>query len=389
MSTVAPRPRDGVLTARLGDGLLVHDPRARRLHALNATAATIWEALDGRRSTAQVAATVAKRLGLDVATIAADVEAAVEGFRDAHLLAGGHLPSPRVPAPSPTPTSVHRTGDGEAALLVRALDRRVRLVGPPPVLIQLERPLAALVAGGAADPHDVELVIEPRPGGWTVLTDGYPDSEHADATSAAEHVLWLVNHGAVIDSGGHLLLHAGAVAGPGGAVAIAGSPDAGKSTLTATCVGRGMTYLTDEAARVEGGLVMPYPKPISLDDRAIELVASATGGDAVALRRAAVGERNRHVAPTALGAVATAAEPLRALVLPDRHRHERDLSPPLGATDAALAIAEVAFDLAGGGQVALDELVALAQRTSVVRLATGDLVWAADQVAALVGDGTT
>lgn len=62
-----------------------------------------------------------------------------------------------------------------------------------------------------------------------------------------------------------LHLHAGAVHRDGVTVLVVGTSGAGKSTLIATLVAAGWQYLSDEQLGVlSGGLVVPYPRPITL-----------------------------------------------------------------------------------------------------------------------------
>jgi hypothetical protein len=63
----------------------------------------------------------------------------------------------------------------------------------------------------------------------------------------------------------HLFVHAGVVAIDGRAILIPGRSFAGKSTLTTSLVKAGATYYSDEYAVLdENGLVLPYPRRVSL-----------------------------------------------------------------------------------------------------------------------------
>ena len=62
-----------------------------------------------------------------------------------------------------------------------------------------------------------------------------------------------------------LLIHAGAVAWRGGAIALPGRSHAGKSTLVAAMVSAGAEYLSDEFAVLDReGLVHPYPRKLPI-----------------------------------------------------------------------------------------------------------------------------
>jgi len=78
---------------------------------------------------------------------------------------------------------------------------------------------------------------------------------------------------------GRLLLRAGAVEMDGTVVVIAGEGDRGKSTLTARLVQRGFAYLTDEVVALDAQHldVLPYPKPLSVDENTLLLLGLDDG----------------------------------------------------------------------------------------------------------------
>jgi HprK-related kinase A len=72
-----------------------------------------------------------------------------------------------------------------------------------------------------------------------------------------------------------LLLHAAVVELDGRAVILSGPTGAGKSTLCAALIARRFRFLTDEIALVtlNDGHLQPHPRPISLKNDAIDIVA--------------------------------------------------------------------------------------------------------------------
>jgi hypothetical protein len=66
-------------------------------------------------------------------------------------------------------------------------------------------------------------------------------------------------------------VHAGVVAKGDRTVVIPGTSGSGKSTLVAACIRGGFSYLSDEALCVDydTGLIVPYPKPLSLSGRSL------------------------------------------------------------------------------------------------------------------------
>jgi HprK-related kinase A len=72
-----------------------------------------------------------------------------------------------------------------------------------------------------------------------------------------------------------LLVHAAVLEREGAALVMPGPSGVGKSTLCAALVTRGWRLLSDEVAmiRPRDGLLQPYPRPISLKNESIEMIA--------------------------------------------------------------------------------------------------------------------
>src|SRR5881296_287170 len=58
--------RDGLVVQKLPEETLVYDLERHKAHCLEAVAAAVWEACDGRRTVEQIAARAAKRIGRPV-----------------------------------------------------------------------------------------------------------------------------------------------------------------------------------------------------------------------------------------------------------------------------------------------------------------------------------
>jgi hypothetical protein len=84
-----PRVRDDVAFRELERDWVVFDPVARRLHALNLTAALVWEQCRGDLTVAQIAEAVRAAFAQapDADAVRRDVEEAVARFRAEGLLA--------------------------------------------------------------------------------------------------------------------------------------------------------------------------------------------------------------------------------------------------------------------------------------------------------------
>jgi HprK-related kinase A len=83
-----------------------------------------------------------------------------------------------------------------------------------------------------------------------------------------------------------LTLHAGVVAKGDAAVILPGLSGAGKSTLSIGLGYAGWRYFADEYALIglEDGLVYPYPRPASLKNASIDIIAAQIGADAMSPR---------------------------------------------------------------------------------------------------------
>jgi ABC-type nickel/cobalt efflux system permease component RcnA len=64
-----PRPRDTVVGVELDGEIVIYDEEAQRMHVLNATAATVWQCLDGEVTLGALAAEIAEAYQLDVAAV--------------------------------------------------------------------------------------------------------------------------------------------------------------------------------------------------------------------------------------------------------------------------------------------------------------------------------
>lgn len=61
-----PRKRDGLIVQELPEETLVYDLERHKAHCLEAMAAAVWEACDGKRTAVQIAARAGKRMGRPV-----------------------------------------------------------------------------------------------------------------------------------------------------------------------------------------------------------------------------------------------------------------------------------------------------------------------------------
>ncbi|HEX5613918.1 MAG TPA: PqqD family peptide modification chaperone [Acidimicrobiia bacterium] len=83
-----PRPRGGLVVARLDGEVAILDDAARRAHHLNRSASAVWEACDGTGDAAAIAARLADRFGADPAVVRHDVDEVLGDLAAAGVLVG-------------------------------------------------------------------------------------------------------------------------------------------------------------------------------------------------------------------------------------------------------------------------------------------------------------
>lgn len=119
-------------------------------------------------------------------------------------------------------------------------------------------------------------LIDPGLGGPCLLETPDGRTRHladpaAGAIALLEAIVGTIVAG--LHRGGLFAVHAGAVAGPSGAILIAGRSGQGKSTLVLGLVRRGYELLSDELALLDrDGLVHPYPRAVHVRPGTVDLI---------------------------------------------------------------------------------------------------------------------
>jgi len=85
--TGQPRAREDLLFRQVDDEWVVFDPAASELHVLNLTAALIWSHCTGELTPEQIAEAVGAAYDIEPERARADVQATLQRFREAGLLA--------------------------------------------------------------------------------------------------------------------------------------------------------------------------------------------------------------------------------------------------------------------------------------------------------------
>ena len=147
-----------------------------------------------------------------------------------------------------------------------------------------------------------------------ILFDGASLVEPMPLAVALPALEWGLNWAIAAHAHHHVMIHAAVLERDGRAVVLPGTPGAGKSTLCAGLAHRGWRLLSDEFAllRPADGLLVPWPRPISLKNASIDVIR-AFAPDA---------RLGRSVPDTAKGTVALLRPP------PESRRRMRETAEP-------------------------------------------------------------
>lgn len=195
---------------------------------------------------------------------------------------------------------------------------------------------------------------------------------------------WNINRAAFQSRRDLVVIHAAVAARDGHAVLLPAAMEAGKTTLVAGLVQRGLDYLSDEMAAVEPGslTVHPYAKPLSVDAGSWTVLpglAPVVGESVQPYTQLQWQVGAQTIRPDA---VAGPAQP-RWIVAP---RYQPGASTRLEAVRPAemvLLLAQQAFALDSD---VLRTLASLVRATSCHRLVSGDLAGACNAVLQLLDE---
>ncbi len=262
-------------SAALGTAWLGIIPAWNAVTALNPAAADIWDLLI---ETGEVGAAAARyaRAWPDRADVAVkDVTTCLIAWERQGLL---HAPEPSpeqrqianmaaMPAPPPGAAGFRRTVSvAEVAVTVEIAD---------PALADVIEDLLADFPDTAA-PAARKLQSTGPKGGWYLYLDGAPARLAASFVEArGQIVAELVRLAAGADSW-LATAHGAVLTGPSGAVFLAGSTGAGKSTLSAGLVALGWRLLAEDLAAFDAEVrVAPMPFALSIKEGAVAVLRDA------------------------------------------------------------------------------------------------------------------
>jgi hypothetical protein len=208
----------------------------------------------------------------------------------------------------------------------------------------------------------------------------YPD--------AIDWLVWDVNRGAAEASEQHLLFHAGGLEAAGRGVLVPGPSGSGKSTLTAGLTRAGLDYLSDELVAFElaTGLLLPYPKPITLKAGSFAALPELAPPADDPFDSESSAERERQV-PVGAGTAQRVGVPCEAafIVVPSYDPGGVTMLTPLTETEAFFTLALNAVNLIPHQTAGTEALGQLAAHCECFRLSFSDLEEACRLVVELLG----
>jgi hypothetical protein len=164
------------------------------------------------------------------------------------------------------------------------------------------------------------------------------------------------------------LVHAGAVATPGGAVLIGGDNGAGKSTTSLACYEAGLSFLSDDYVAV----ALDPPRAHSVFCSA-KLAWDHPAGVGRSLHPVNDRKRGDEKALFLLHDRVLATAPISAIVAPRVQVGEPSALRPISPARALLSLAPSSvLQLAGGGEERLGALRSLCQQVPAYELVLGD-----------------
>ena len=182
-----------------------------------------------------------------------------------------------------------------------------------------------------------------------------------------------------------LLLHSGVVERDGRALILTGTSGSGKSTLAALLSTHGWRLLADEFALIDPatGLVHPFPRPVSLKNESVALLAAAAGEARLGPLLAGTPKGDiRHLMPDP-AALARMDEPALPSLLLFPRFGAAATTRPVGAGEVFVRLTQASTNYVSLGQPAFDAMVRLARDLPAGAIDYPDTATALAQVEAL------
>ncbi|NML09026.1 HprK-related kinase A [Sphingobium sp. AR-3-1] len=156
----------------------------------------------------------------------------------------------------------------------------------------------------------------------------------------------------------HLLLHASSVEKDGRVLVMTGESGSGKSTLAALLGERGWRFMGDEFALLDmdSGAILPFPRLVSLKNRAIEVVTQAVGDARMGPLLAATAKGDiRHMVPRTDAVARMGDGGMPALLLFPRFGHDAAVRP-LGQGEIFMRLTQASTNYVALGEAAFTAL---------------------------------
>lgn len=256
----------------------------------------------------------------------------------------------------------------------------------------LGRHLGELFGGLVSPGEAVHLysVVDATPateGRFQLSYDGELLASTPDADRLLRELVWHVNRQAVSQTADRVLIHAAAAEIRGSALLLPAGMEAGKTTLVAGLVRRGLGYLTDETVAIDPGSlrVDPYPKPLSVDPGSWPVLADLAPHPEAGLE--AYHRTQWQVPPQAIrpGALGAAVAPA-VVICPSYAAESPTELSPLRRVEALQELLCHSFATGSPRRVAFQTLVRVVRRCRCYRLTVSDLDHACSLVLALLDD---
>lgn len=162
----------------------------------------------------------------------------------------------------------------------------------------------------------------------------------------------------------HLLLHASSVEKDGRVLVMTGESGSGKSTLAALLGERGWRLMGDEFALLDldSGAILPFPRLVSLKNRAIDVVREAVGDARMGplLRATAKGDI-RHMVPRADAVARMDEGGMPALLLFPRFGHAAEIRP-IGHGEIFMRLTQASTNYVALGEAGFTALTRFVRR---------------------------
>ncbi len=368
MNSVSDGPYTAVSPAvhffPFADGGVLFRKGSRQLLVLNATSALIWCLFAELGNEREVASAVSERYSVGKASALRDVEAALNRFREAHMLRG--------PAANMNEFAEDGFWPPESGAQSQSLNLR-HSMAPSQVMVDTSWAVRQrfdlqgyIIEFRASDPEAGRQFLEfmapfiskseselglsltlrannEKDGTYDILLNSAIYAVGKPWHEALPLLFTLVFIHTCTALSEHLLFHAAAIVQNGRAVVFPAETGSGKTTLAGALAASGLEFFSDEITALDTGTlrIRPLPLPMSVKPGSVEVLEPfypGLGAECVYLR--ADGKRVRYVSPPASSQPKKGESALvEGVVFPRYQPGGKTEMRPLGKTDALRRLA--------------------------------------------------